>query len=147
MKAVGYKKSLPIDAADALIDFEAPKPEPTGREIRVAVKAVSVKHETYRVSGVVTEGGTPAAGVSVQLFRGGSAGALARATSARTDANGAFSFTGAFGKAKLLFFQAKASAGERAGACTSPLPTAPAGCVGATLSPWAAWSTVAKAKR
>ncbi len=42
MKAVGYKKSLPIDAADSLIDFEAPKPEPKGRDIRVAVKAVSV---------------------------------------------------------------------------------------------------------
>jgi zinc-binding alcohol dehydrogenase family protein len=42
MKAVGYKKSLPIDAADALIDIEAPKPEPTGRDIRVAVRAVSV---------------------------------------------------------------------------------------------------------
>jgi hypothetical protein len=26
MKAVGYKKSLPIDAADALIDFETAKP-------------------------------------------------------------------------------------------------------------------------
>lgn len=42
MKAVGYKKSLPIDAADSLIDFEAAKPEPTGRDIRVAVKAISV---------------------------------------------------------------------------------------------------------
>src|ERR1700760_3744270 len=42
MKAVGYKKSLPIDAAEALIDFEAPKPEPKGRDIRVAVKAISV---------------------------------------------------------------------------------------------------------
>ena len=41
MKAVGYKKSLPIDAADALIDFEAAKPEPRGRDIRVAVKAIS----------------------------------------------------------------------------------------------------------
>lgn len=34
MKAVGYKKSLPVDAAEALIDFETPKPEPTGRDIR-----------------------------------------------------------------------------------------------------------------
>jgi NADPH2:quinone reductase len=42
MKAVGYTKSLPIDAADALIDFETAKPEPSGRDIRVAVKAVSV---------------------------------------------------------------------------------------------------------
>ena len=28
MKAVGYQKSLPIDAADALFDFEAARPEP-----------------------------------------------------------------------------------------------------------------------
>src|SRR5471032_224780 len=42
MKAVGYKKSLAVDAADALIDFEAAKPEPQPRDIRVAVKAVSV---------------------------------------------------------------------------------------------------------
>ena len=42
MKAVGYKKSLPIDAPDALVDFETAKPEPKGRDIRVAVKAISV---------------------------------------------------------------------------------------------------------
>src|SRR5437879_2042410 len=30
MKAVGYKKSLPIEDADSLIDFEAAKPEPKG---------------------------------------------------------------------------------------------------------------------
>jgi zinc-binding alcohol dehydrogenase family protein len=42
MKAVGYNKSLPIDAAEALIDFETSRPEPRGRDIRVAVKAVSV---------------------------------------------------------------------------------------------------------
>src|SRR5246127_2495539 len=49
MKAVGYKKSPPIDAADALIDFEAPKPEPTGRDIRVAVKAISANPVDYKV--------------------------------------------------------------------------------------------------
>ncbi len=41
MKAVGYKKSLPIEDADSLIDFETAKPEPKGRDIRVAVKAIS----------------------------------------------------------------------------------------------------------
>jgi NADPH2:quinone reductase len=49
MKAVGYKKSLPIDAADALIDFETAKPEPKGRDIRVAVKAISVNPVDYKV--------------------------------------------------------------------------------------------------
>ena len=41
MKAVGYKKSLPIENVDSLIDFETAKPEPKGRDIRVAVKAIS----------------------------------------------------------------------------------------------------------
>jgi NADPH2:quinone reductase len=49
MKAVGYKRSLPIDAADALIDFEAAKPAPLGRDIRVAVKAVSANPVDYKV--------------------------------------------------------------------------------------------------
>jgi zinc-binding alcohol dehydrogenase family protein len=42
MKAVGYKKSLAIEDAESLLDFDAAKPEPQGRDIRVAVKAVSV---------------------------------------------------------------------------------------------------------
>jgi NADPH:quinone reductase-like Zn-dependent oxidoreductase len=41
MKAIGYKKPLPIEDADALFDFDAPKPEPKGRDIRVTVKAIS----------------------------------------------------------------------------------------------------------
>jgi NADPH2:quinone reductase len=49
MKAVGYKKSLPIDAAEALIDFETAKPEPAGRDIRVAVKAISANPVDYKV--------------------------------------------------------------------------------------------------
>ncbi|MGY3453376.1 zinc-binding alcohol dehydrogenase family protein [Bradyrhizobium sp. USDA 4353] len=42
MKAVGYQQSLPITEERALFDFEAAKPEPKGRDIRVAVKAISV---------------------------------------------------------------------------------------------------------
>src|SRR5438552_8773268 len=49
MKAVGYKKSLPIEAADSLIDFETAKPVPKGRDIRVAVKAFSVNPIDYKV--------------------------------------------------------------------------------------------------
>src|ERR1700726_1478009 len=49
MKAVGYKKPLPIDAADALIDFETAKPEPKGRDIRVAIKAISANPVDYKV--------------------------------------------------------------------------------------------------
>src|ERR1700723_4140186 len=49
MKAVVYKKSLPIETAEALIDFETPKPEPRGRDIRVAVKAISANPVDYKV--------------------------------------------------------------------------------------------------
>ncbi|WP_298255329.1 zinc-binding alcohol dehydrogenase family protein [Bradyrhizobium sp.] len=49
MKAVGYKKSLPIDSPDALIDFDAAKPEPGGRDIRVAVQAISANPVDYKV--------------------------------------------------------------------------------------------------
>jgi zinc-binding alcohol dehydrogenase family protein len=49
MKAVGYKKSLPVDEADSLIDFETVKPEPRGRDIRVAVKAISANPVDYKV--------------------------------------------------------------------------------------------------
>ena len=42
MKAVGYHKSLPITDKDSLVDFSADKPAPAGRDLRVAVKAVSV---------------------------------------------------------------------------------------------------------
>ena len=49
MKAVGYKKSLPVDAAEALIDFETTRPEPTGHDIRVAVKAISANPVDYKV--------------------------------------------------------------------------------------------------
>ena len=30
MKAIGYKKSLPIEDAESLVDFDAAKPEPQG---------------------------------------------------------------------------------------------------------------------
>jgi len=84
MKAVGYKKSLPIDAAEALFDFDAAKPEPAGRDIRVAVKAVSVNpvDTKVRMRAVPPDGetkilGYDAAGVvdavgpDVTLFKAG----------------------------------------------------------------------------
>lgn len=49
MKAVGYQKSLPIEDTDSLIDFETAKPEPKGRDIRVAVKAISANPVDYKV--------------------------------------------------------------------------------------------------
>jgi NADPH2:quinone reductase len=42
MRAIGYTKSLPIDDPQSLVDLDLPKPEATGRDQLVEVKAVSV---------------------------------------------------------------------------------------------------------
>ncbi|MGF6313063.1 zinc-binding alcohol dehydrogenase family protein [Bradyrhizobium sp. i1.8.4] len=84
MKAVGYQKSLPIEAADSLVDFEIAKPEPKGRDIRVAVKAISANPVDYKVRkrAAPTDGGykilgfdaagvVDAVGPDVSLFKPG----------------------------------------------------------------------------
>ncbi len=84
MKAVGYRKSLPIEDKDALIDFEAARPEPTGRDIRVAVKAISANPVDYKVRkraappegetkilGFDAAGVVDAVGTDVSLFKPG----------------------------------------------------------------------------
>ena len=42
MKAVGFYRYLPITGPEAFVDLELPQPLPRGRDILVAVKAVSV---------------------------------------------------------------------------------------------------------
>ena len=42
MKAVGYLQSLPVDAPQALFDFELPTPVASGRDLLVRVEAISV---------------------------------------------------------------------------------------------------------
>src|SRR5438128_8686711 len=49
MKAVGYQKSLPVEDANSLLDFETAKPDPKGRDIRVAVRAISANPVDYKV--------------------------------------------------------------------------------------------------
>ena len=49
MKAVGYQKSLPIEAADSLVDIEIAKGEPKGRDVRIAVTAISANPVDYKV--------------------------------------------------------------------------------------------------
>src|ERR1700712_4213059 len=84
MKAVGYKRSHPIEDAESLVDFDTAKPEPLARELRVAVKAVSVtpvdtkarkraappEGET-KILGYDAAGVVDAVGPDVTLFKAG----------------------------------------------------------------------------
>ena len=49
MKAVGYKVPGPIESEESLIDFNLPTPSPSGRDLLVEVKAVSVNPVDYKV--------------------------------------------------------------------------------------------------
>lgn len=84
MKAVGYTKPLSIEEADALVDFEAPMPGPGPRDLRVAVKAVSVNPVDTKVRrraspaagqtkilGYDAAGVVEAVGAEVSLFKPG----------------------------------------------------------------------------
>ncbi|MEG3163120.1 zinc-binding alcohol dehydrogenase family protein [Sphingomonas sp. PB2P19] len=42
MRAIGHTHSLPIDDPKSLVDIDLPKPEATGRDLLVAVKAVAM---------------------------------------------------------------------------------------------------------
>jgi NADPH2:quinone reductase len=42
MRAVGYQESLPIDAPESLVDIDLPTPEPSGRDLLVEIRAISV---------------------------------------------------------------------------------------------------------
>jgi NADPH:quinone reductase len=61
MRAVVFKKSLPITDPEALADVELPRPEPDGRDLLVKVEAVSVNP----VDTKVRRGGDPAGGMRV----------------------------------------------------------------------------------
>jgi NADPH2:quinone reductase len=86
MRAVGYQESLPIDAPAALVDIELPKPVPTGRDLLVEVRAVSVnpvdtkvrrraKPEPgqWKVLGYDAVGVVAAIGADATLFKPGDA--------------------------------------------------------------------------
>ncbi|MET0742642.1 MAG: zinc-binding alcohol dehydrogenase family protein [Microvirga sp.] len=98
MRAVGYRKSLPISDAESLIDVDLPRPEPTGRDLLVEVRAVSVNPVDTKVRrraepepggvkvlGFDAAGIVAAAGPDAVLFRPGDAvfhaGSIARSGS------------------------------------------------------------------
>ena len=86
MKAIGYTHSHPIEHAEALLDLDLPEPAaPTGRELLVEVRAVSVNPVdakqragadpggTVRVLGFDAAGVVRAVGPDCTLFRPGDA--------------------------------------------------------------------------
>ena len=96
MKAVGYAKSLPVTDPDALVDLTVETPAPGPRDLRVAVKAVSVNPvdtkvrmrahptggEPAKILGYDAAGVVEAVGAAVSLFKPGDevfyAGSIAR---------------------------------------------------------------------
>ncbi len=95
MRAVGYQTSLPIEDEAALQDITLPRPEPTGRDLLVEVRAVSVnpvdtkvrrraapEAGAWKVLGWDAAGVVVAAGPEATRFRPGDAvfyaGALER---------------------------------------------------------------------
>ena len=84
MRAVGYQDSLPIDAADALVDIELPPPQPQHRDLLVQVQAISVnpvdtkvrrraapESGDWKVLGYDAAGIVAATGPDVRLFKQG----------------------------------------------------------------------------
>jgi len=49
MKAIGFKQSLNITEQDSFISFETDVPQPSGRDILVKVKAISVNPVDYKI--------------------------------------------------------------------------------------------------
>lgn len=49
MKAIGFKKSLPISDPESFIEFETNKPKPTGKELLVKIEAISVNPVDYKI--------------------------------------------------------------------------------------------------
>ena len=86
MRAVGYQNPLPIESPAALVDIDVPKPEPAGRDLLVAVKAVSVNpvdtkvrrsvkpaEGAWKILGWDAAGPVTAVGPQATLFKSGDA--------------------------------------------------------------------------
>ncbi|NND05658.1 MAG: zinc-binding alcohol dehydrogenase family protein [Saprospiraceae bacterium] len=49
MKAIGFKKSLPITEKESFIEFELAKPRPTGHDLLVKIAAISVNPVDFKI--------------------------------------------------------------------------------------------------
>lgn len=49
MKAIGFKRSLPISEAESFIQFETDKPSPTGYDLLVKIRAISVNPVDFKI--------------------------------------------------------------------------------------------------
>ena len=86
MKAIGYKKPLPIEDPESLLDIEIPTPEAKGHDLLVEIKAVSVNPvdvkirastkpdgSNYTILGWDAAGVVKEVGAEVSLFKPGDA--------------------------------------------------------------------------
>ena len=86
MKAIGYKRPLPIEDPESLLDLEIPTPEAKGHDLLVEVKAVSVNpvdvkirastkpdESGYKILGWDAAGIVKEVGAEVSLFKPGDA--------------------------------------------------------------------------
>lgn len=76
MRAVGFREPLPVDDERSLLDIELPRPRPEGRDLLVAVRAVSVNPVDTKVrnraaprAGAVTVLGWDASGIVAEVGR------------------------------------------------------------------------------
>jgi NADPH2:quinone reductase len=81
MRAVAYLKPLPVEDAGSLVDIEVDRPSPSGKDLLVEVKAVSVnpvdtkrrrrddEPRTPKILGYDAAGIVVATGAEAQLFR------------------------------------------------------------------------------
>jgi hypothetical protein len=110
----------------------------------------SRKTRMYTLTGRMSEGGLPAAGLTVAIARGPSAKTLKSAASVKTGRNGTFKLVGRLKPRRTTFFRASAFAPEddyTAQGCKTPaVAFAPAGCVKAALSPWTATSATVRVR-
>ena len=72
MRAIAYRQPGPIDRPDALVDIDLPRPAPTGRDLLVAVQAVSVNP----VDAKVRAAAAPFAGRSERVLGWDAAGVV-----------------------------------------------------------------------